>query len=516
MVANQLRRRKVDSSTEKNILTAMIVSTQFLQEVVHLINFDYFQNLYIRKVVRWCTEHYDRYEVAPFDDITTIFRNKKIELQEDDADLVEKLLMNISTKYSFNTGINVPYQVDQTLLFFKKRELEITNSNIGILLDKNDIEGAEDQINNFAKISKITSGWIDPFQDQFVDAIFKTQNTMFKFPGELGDFLGGFNPGWLVAIAAGYKRGKTWSLQEIAIHGVQQRLRVAMFSLEMGQSESNDRWYKRILGAGSPEGGLAVYPCFDCESNQDGSCTKPERTNKLPLMKGGSKPQFHPDMKYRVCTSCRYTNKKDYRVAWWMELLDRPAYNSTNIKRRLEALRKAWPNFYRFKQYPKFSATLSDIERDLDILERVDGFVPNIILIDQANGVKPETGISLDGIAPHAAVWRGMASLAGKRHALVVSPTQITRAALDHKSVKQSDVAQWVGLLGDVDAAYALGQTPEEKKEGVMRYTKLIHRHIDFSDEDACIVLQKIKFGQVYLDAHILSSGVESHNPFAI
>ena len=101
-MANQLRRRKVDSATEKNILTAMIVSTQFLQEVVHLINFDYFQNSYIRKVARWCVEHYERYEVAPFDDITTIFRNKKLELQEDDADLVEKLLTNISTKYSFN------------------------------------------------------------------------------------------------------------------------------------------------------------------------------------------------------------------------------------------------------------------------------------------------------------------------------------------------------------------------------------------------------------------------------
>lgn len=116
-MTHKLRRRKIDSTTEKRILTAMIVSTQFLQEIRHLIVFDYFENLYIKRVVEWCTEHYDKYDIAPFDDITSIFHERKIELKKEDAELVEKLLKDISNKYAVNQNINVPYIVDQTLLF---------------------------------------------------------------------------------------------------------------------------------------------------------------------------------------------------------------------------------------------------------------------------------------------------------------------------------------------------------------------------------------------------------------
>ena len=503
-MTHKLRRKHVSSAIEKQILTAMIVSTQFNQEITHLLNFDYFTNSFIRKVARWSADFFESYEVAPFNHIQDIFNEKQVELPEEDAGLIQKILTDISTKYELNQGLNIPHSVDQALRFFKKRELEITYGNMGYMLEKGDTDGAEEQLNNFTKISRVVSGWIDPLEDQYVDEVFEHQERMFNFPGQLGDFLGGFDNDWLVAIAAGYKRGKSLACQELMVNAIQQRLKVAYFSLEMGRIESNDRFYRRVLGAGSAEGGPAIYPCFDCTFNQDGSCLKTERTNRIPLLIGTGKPSFSPNNNYRPCTACRFDNSKDYSTAWWFEVIDRPAYTIHVVKKQLDALRKVWPHLYRFKRYPKFSATLSDMRRDLDILERADGFVPNIIIIDQANGIKPEEGISLDGIAPHAAAWRGMASLTGERHAMVVSPTQITRAALEKKSVKQGDMAQWIGLLGDVDVAYSLGQTPEEKKEGVMRYNKLIHRHGDSEEDATCIVLQKVGFGQVYLDAQIL------------
>jgi hypothetical protein len=483
----------------------MIVSTQFLQEVVHLINFDYFQNSYIRKVARWCTEHYDRYEVAPFDDITNIFRNKKIELQEDDADLVEKLLMNISTKYSFNTGINVPYQVDQTLLFFKKRELEITNSNIGILLDKNDIEGAEDQINNFAKISKITSGWIDPFETRYIDELFVKEPGLLKLPGDLGKFIGPLNAGWLVAVAAGFKLGKTFFMQELAVLAIQQQLRVAFFSLEMYRAASNERLYKRLTGYGTEEGGETIYPCLDCESNQDGSCTKPERTNKLPLMKGGAKPLFSNSLKYKPCTVCRKISPKDYRIAWWKEEIKRPAFNKRNITKHISALERIYNNNYRFKSYPRFSANTSDIIRDLDILERSEGFVPDVIVIDYADILKAEDSSVTSGVEQLDNTWKSLARLAGERRALVITASQITRAGMDKKQVKASDLASWIGKLAHIDVFASLQQTQDEKKDGVMRVGLLAHRYADFNENDNCVILQKLDHGQACLDSQMFN-----------
>jgi ATP phosphoribosyltransferase regulatory subunit HisZ len=129
-----------------------------------------------------------------------------------------------------------------------------------------------------------------------------------------------------------------------------------------------------------------------------------------------------------------------------------------------------------------------------------------VILIDQANGLKPESGIGAGSVEQLDSTWKALTQLAGERFALVVSPSQVTRAALDKKNVKQGDIAQWIGMLGHIDCGFALNQTPEEKREGVMRYSIMIHRHDDFNEEAVCIVLQNMKFGQIYLDAHITTS----------
>ena len=505
-MTHKLRRVEVSSAIEKRILTSLIVSTQFNYEITHLVNYDYFASKFIGTVARWCIDFFDTYEKAPFENIQDIFTQRRMELKDEDADLIEKLLKDISKKYELDSGINVDYSIQQALDYFRTRQLQITHTNVGILLEKNDIDSAEQQINEYTKVARLTSGWVDPLDDQHIDDVFAHQHRMFNFSGELGKFLGGLDRGWLLAVAAGYKRGKTWSLQEIAITAIQQKLKVAFFSLEMGVVESNDRFYKRLLGAGDPAGGPSTYPCFDCVYNQDGSCNKKERANKIKLLSGAGKPEFLTSMKYRPCTHCRFDRQlaKDYQVAWWFESLDRPAYNATNVRNLLTAFKKTTSNMYKFKAYPKFSANTDDIKRDLDLINRSEGFTPDVIIVDQANGLKPENGISSDGIAPHDAAWKALAQLAGERSALVISPTQVTRAALDKRSLKQSDVAQWVGLLGHVDCAYSLNQTTDEKNEGVMRYNKMIHRHDDFDDAETCVVLQKMGFGQVYLDAHII------------
>lgn len=501
-MAHKLRRRKVDSSTEKRILTALIVSTQFIQEIQDVVNLDYFTNSFIRKAAGWCIDFFQNYESAPFDHIQDIFRTHRKELKDDEADLIEKLLTDISKKYELDQGLNVPYMVDQALFFFKKRELEITNGNISILLDRNDIDGAEAQINSFAKISRVASGLIDPFDVKHVDEVFAHQERMFTFPGELGRFLCGFDREWLVEVTAPFKRGKTFALQELAVAALQQRLKTVFFSLEMTKVASNKRLYKRLLGAAEEEGGKAVYPCFDCECNQDGSCNKPERVNKLPLIKGSGKPIFSPNMRYRPCTVCRYDNPKEYRVAWWFELLERPAFNKSVVGTHIAVMAKVYGNNYRFKQYPKFSANTSDIRKDLDILERVDNFIPDVIIVDHALILKPEEGSATSGIEQLDTTWKSLAQLAGERHALVATASQTTRAAMEKKQVKSTDTAQWIGAIGHIDVAWSLNQTPEEKRAGVIRYSKLVHRHDDFDEDAVCIVLQNLNYGQTYLDAY--------------
>ena len=487
----------------------MIVSTQFNQETVHLLNLDYFTNSFIRKVARWCVDFFNNYEVAPFNHIQDIFTEKRVELADEDADLIQKILVDISNKYELDTGLNVGYSVDQALRFFKKRELEITSNNVKLLLEKGNVEGAEDQINQFTKIAKVTSGWIDPFSSDYSNEVFQNEEAMFRFPGQLGKFLGGMQRGWLIAFAAGFKKGKTFILQELAIAAVQQRLKVAFFSLEMYRAASNERLYKRLLGAGSDERGPAVYPCFDCAHNQDGSCNKPERTNSIPLTTTGTKPPFSYNNKYTPCTYCRTNDPKEYQLAWWKEVIVRPAFNKTNVDRQIDSMSKLYKNSYRFKNYPRFSANTSDIIRDLDILERTDNFIPDVIIVDYADILKAEDSGPSTGVSQLDDTWKSLSKLAGERHALVVTASQITRAGMDKKQVKVADTALWVGKTAHLDMFGTLQQTPGEKKDGVMRVGLVAHRYADFDENSNCIILQKLDYGQVCLDSEIMRTQIK-------
>ena len=95
-MTHKLRRVEVSSAIEKRILTSLIVSTQFNYEITHLVNYDYFASKFIGTVARWCIDFFDTYEKAPFENIQDIFTQRRMELKDEDADLIEKLLKDIS------------------------------------------------------------------------------------------------------------------------------------------------------------------------------------------------------------------------------------------------------------------------------------------------------------------------------------------------------------------------------------------------------------------------------------
>jgi len=501
--------KRTDTTLEKRILTGLIVSTRFLQEVQHIIQLAYFQNSFIRKVAEWCLQFYHNYETAPFDHIQDIFNSRKHMLKEEEVELVATLLTNISTRYELDSGLNVDYLVDQALGFFKRRELEIVNNNVGILLDGNDVDGAEGEITKFNRISRMVSGWINACDPKYIAEVFEKEDRMLLFPGQLGRFLGGFDRGWLVGVTAPFKRGKTWMLQEFAVLGLQQRLKVAFFSLEMHQKHSNERLYKRLLGIGDPNGGVSIYPVFDCLENQMGACDKPERVCRVQVTKdGGGKISFAAATAagYKPCTYCRERELEyhKYIAETWWERIERPAFNEGVVTKQMKALRKMLGDRYRFKVYPRYSANTSDLKRDLDILERTDEFTPDIIIVDYADILAPEvtsTGNKIDDID---VTWKSLARLAGERHALVITAGQATRDSLDKKKLKQKDTAQWIGKLAHVDAMLTMNQTPDDKRSGVMRIGMMVHRYDPYDEDQMCAILQKLEFGQFNLDSQIV------------
>jgi hypothetical protein len=271
----------------------------------------------------------------------------------------------------------------------------------------------------------------------------------------------------------------------------------------MTLKQKKQRIYKRFTAAGKKEEDY-LYPVFDCVKNQRGSCELEVRTQSITLVDAhGNPPAWDKDNPYRICSVCRGQENGDYEGATWHETLARPEYSPHSVNRTMNSFRDQIGHLYRIKSYPRFSANIADIRRDLDLLEQVEGFVPDIIVVDYADILKPEER-SVAGVEKEDRSWIALAQMAAIRHALVVAPTQVTKAAMDAINISGKHMARWVGKLGHVDVMMTLNQTEAEKLLGRARVGVIAHRHADFSPSLTVTILQQLKLGQPNLDSEFV------------
>lgn len=501
----KIKRKKIDSTIESRILTGLIVSKEFIAEIYSAIDLGYFEHSYIQQVAKWVLEYYDKYHDAPAENMKDIYLERQVALKDGEHELVEALLTTISDSYSQSSGINVDYLAKQARKYFKKRELLLTANNLKYYLEKEDLDNAEETILTYNRISSNFTEWINPFDDAIVQRVFeKLDSSFFRFPGKLGTFLQDFERGWLVGISAPFKRGKTWFAQEFGIIGILSGLRVAFFSLEMTKQKMVERILKRLTGT-LGEGGEFLYPVFDCVLNQTGDCDSPRKASVVPLYidENETVAKYDDNPDYIPCTFCRLKEKFKDRfqaAAWWAKINRRP-FDLKTVGGDVDTLRKYYSNLFRVRIYPRYSANVGDLKTDLLQLEVSENFIPDIIIVDYADILKPEGDSDDYGVNKEDRTWIALSQLAGEKNCLTIAPTQVSKEALDAYRVGQKHTARWVGKLGHVDAMMTLNQTDDEKKQGIMRVGWMLHRHIDFNENDTVTILQDVKAGQIHLDS---------------
>jgi hypothetical protein len=248
--------------------------------------------------------------------------------------------------------------------------------------------------------------------------------------------------------------------------------------------------------------------------NMTGECDKEERTNEHNIMMPGENVPMHiaPDSPYTSCTWCRDNNERDdWEPAIWYTNQLRKAVDRQSVIKQIETIRVTYGSNFRVKAYPRYSASVSDVLRDLDLLERTDGFIPEMIIVDYADILKSDHS-ELSGHLKEDDVWVNLSRLASERKALTIVPTQATTDALDKKHIRQQHTARWRGKLGHVDVMLSLNQLEKEKKRGIMRIGVMAHRHEDFHQGENCTILQQLHLGQVNLDAHIGTINIDHYN----
>lgn len=505
--------KTIDNTIEEQICTAMIISTEFLNDVSPIFKPNYIKNSFAKIICFWCMDHFKSYKESPGKHIRDIYVTEaETNLSKEDKEIIGEFLDKLSKRYSEDQHINHEYIKDNAIEYFRKRELDIRVEQARHYLELNNVEKAEEQFSEYRKVAFNLSGWFNPFDPKEVIEVFDDKDEgVFALPGSLGRMVGKIERGWFVAILAPFKRGKTFALQEFAVRAITQRLKVVFISLEMKKKNLKERLYRRLTGLGSRTGDdVFLYPIFDCLANQNGTCDRDERTNHINLIPEGSseKPEFDTDMEYRACSYCRDHMIKDYQAASWFETVELPPFSFQSTKKKTKALENMYGDNLRMITYPRFSAGIEDIKRDLLILEQ-DNFIPDMILIDYADILKLGKGEKRNQIDD---IWKELAAAAAQKHCIVVTASQGTRGSIYKEDMSQDDLAEWIGKLAHVDIFLGLNQTKKEKKEKLLRIGVLVHRHREVDESIQATILQQLEIGQFLLDTHLTRSREGKHD----
>ena len=492
---------------ERRIITGLIVSDGFCRKMLPSLRREWFTIEYAGEIFSWIQEYYKTYKTAPGKDIEHIFNERREQVTEAQEKLIEEFLTKLSARHEREAEFNIEYRVGQAKEYITDRALKVTADSIQQAIEVGRSDKAEQAILSYQTVAKETSEWVNPLDDSFIkDTILAEEegtDRIFRFPGALGRLAGGYHErGEIVCFLAPMKRGKTFMLTESSVQCLLNRKKVAFFSLEMATRPMGKRILRRLTSF-AKEAGDYVIPVFDCSKNQDGSCDLEERTSKVSLLdEDGEKPQFRKGMKYKVCTACR--GKKGYEVATWFTIRKKDKMEIKNTLRRVRAIRKMFGDNFRLRAFSAGEVNVAGLKSALDELEYEEGFVPDVVVVDQPRNLRPEDSRVVEKRHRSDDTWRALKSLIDSLNALLLAAHQGTRKSIKKASMDQEDVSEDIMIVGHVNWLYALNQTREEKRAGVMRLGIIAAREEDYDERQHCIILQQRGLGQTLLDSELV------------
>lgn len=122
----------------------------------------------------------------------------------------------------------------------------------------------------------------------------------------------------------------------------------------------------------------------------------------------------------------------------------------------------------RAKYWPTRKCGVGGVRAWLDALETAEGFVPDILIVDYGDIMRPERRV---GEARHeqAGIFEDLRQLAGERKFPVWTATQANRSAVAKKTVRIEDVAESFEKVQIADAVLTFCGTPDEIANKRMR-----------------------------------------------
>ena len=206
-----MKREKLNSLSERDLLIGMITSDNFCREIAPIINPRQLEVEYARIVASWVKDYYAMYMKAPKQDITKLYRIHCEELKDEALqDNVLSFIEKLSDDYENQANINDEFALEQAISYLKGRALKNLSQDVDAQLLSGDVKKAENAITKFKRVERSNgeSASILYNTEEIVNTFTDEDTTLFQFPGAYGQVAGKFNREDFFAYVAPMKRGK--------------------------------------------------------------------------------------------------------------------------------------------------------------------------------------------------------------------------------------------------------------------------------------------------------------------
>lgn len=461
-----MTKTKIDLSPERQLITHLIISKHFAQEVLPILNQRSLKTRYAQVVSEWVREYFDRFEDVPGKAIQDIFVDKRGSLQdEEEQESVAEFLQNLSDDAKYDA--NIDYYIDSAIKYLKTRSLELAIEEMQAAINTNDPEAGESVIAKYTQVGRPNGDGYSILDTpgEVISAFIEDAEVAMTYPGDVGKVIGPCRRGDLVSFIAPVKRGKSWALLYSAESAMALGQRCVFITLEMPKPQILRRAWQSITGSPKIES-IVRIPYYSANKELD--------------------EEVDEDTQWKI----EYKN------------VSKTAVDLTTVEATQEKIRRMFRGGdCRFIPMPSKATTVKDIEVILDNLMYYNQYETDVLIIDYADlmGAKAnEYRHQLDDI------WSNLKRVAQERNILVITATQTNRAGLDGSDLTNENVAEDMRKLAHVSKFIALNQTVLEKGAGIMRWKVLLDRD-EQSGWDEVQTLQCLSIGKFVLDSRIKS-----------
>jgi hypothetical protein len=510
---------------ERKIIIGLITSTDYIRQVRRVWDPHYLESSAAKRLASWVWEYFEKYDKAPGKDIEGIFfeKIKSNRIAKDVAEEIEEdILPGLSQEYE-NTSFNLNYLLDQTFRYFKERQLALLSETVQSLLDKGELEQAEKIACDFKPVTDISETELDLGNEIVLDRIDKafdiTSECLIEYPAHLGEFMndqlvrGGF-----VAVMATEKRGKTFILMDFAMKACKQGRNVAFFSAgDMTEDEMLLRICIYLTGKSNERKYCSQMwePVKDCIHNQLNTCNRKERECGFGVFEDWEEKDlrgkvqakdlieaYNSNKDYRPCTNCHEYKTHHWGAVWVRDIPEAEPLTKEEAKKAARQFFLKHNRHFKLSTHANDTLSVPQIESFLDVWEKAEGFVPDVVIIDYADLLITESNIEFRH--QQNRIWKGLRRISQKKHCLVITATQTDADSYEQDRLRMKNFSEDKRKYAHVTVMYGLNQDTKgrEKKIGLMRINEIVKRKGDSSELNEITILQNLKRGKPFIGSY--------------